>query len=391
MKSIYFTPEHLAFRDEVRRFVDEEILPHASDWEAQRSIPRAIWQKLGEAGYLGLQFPEEVGGLQRDLFYSVILWEELGRSGYAGVRVAVALHAYMATPYLCRGSVYLQERYLKPAIQGESISGLALTEPHAGSDLGSLQTRAVMDGDVYIVNGAKKYIIHSTTADFFIVAVKTGSSTATQRGATGVSLLVVDGDSEGLQREPLDNIGYHCTDTGELLFDDVRVPAKNLIGRANQGFLTIMKGLQLERLAVGCLTIGGIDRCLDDTWDYLTRRNVGGQPISQYQAVRHRLADLVTQTEAVRQYAYHTAWLHQQGELPIAQCSMLKLNATELASRVVHECMQFHGAHGYQNDVSISRMARDTHVATISAGASEVMRDLIAQTTLDGPGWRRKS
>ncbi|MCH9680076.1 MAG: acyl-CoA dehydrogenase family protein, partial [Deltaproteobacteria bacterium] len=391
MTSIYLNSDHADFRAELRAFLDTRITPHLDDWEAARVIPRHAWKELGAAGYLGLNFAEADGGTARDIFHSVVLWEELGRTGYAGFRATVALHAYMACPYLSAfASPQLKEQYLRPAVRGELIAGLALTEPQAGSNLQDLSLRAREDGEVYRLTGTKKYIINSTSADFYVVAVRTPTTAPVRASASDVSLLLVDASAQGLRRRPIDNLGYHCSDTGTLEFEDVRVAKTHVIGRPTQGFFYLMKNLQLERLVVACMAIGGIDRCLDDTWDYVVRRRVGGQALSEYQALRHRLADLVAQTEAARQLAYHVAWNYGRGDLPFAECSMVKLNATELASRTVFECMQFHGAYGYQDSASISRMYRDTQVSTIGAGASEVMRDLIAQLTFDEAGWRRK-
>lgn len=391
--SPYFTSEHDAFRDQVRAFLAGEVLPHADAWERQRGVPRQIWEQMGQRGLLGLHYPRSQGGAGKDVFHSVVLLEELGRTGYTGFRVAIAVHAYMATSYLAHaGSAELQDRYLTPAIRGDKISALALTEPDAGSDLGRLTTRAVRDGDSYVINGRKKFVANGTVADFVMLAVRTaGAAGAAKRGATGLSLLVVDTASPGLRATKLDNLGWHCSDTAELVFENVRVPAANLVGAENRGFMYMMHCLQLERLAAGILALGGIDTCLDLTWQYLSRRKLFNTTLGRLQAVGQRMADLVTEAAAARQLAYHTAWLYEHGAPPVAECSMVKLKATELASRVAHECMQFHGAHGYQSESAISRIYRDVQAATIAGGASELIRDVIVQTTLDDAGWRRRT
>jgi acyl-CoA dehydrogenase len=385
MKSPYFTAEHLQFREYTKKFIEQEVIPYVDDWELKRSLPKEIWKKMGKSGLLGLHYPKVLGGSEKDFFYSVILLEELGRIGYAGFRVAIAVHAYMATSYLAyKGSNELKKNYLTPAILGEKISCLAITESEAGSDLNQLQTTATRNGDSYIVNGHKKFVANGTIADFIVAAVKTSSSLINSKhGATGISLLIIDTKIEGVDAKKLNNLGWHCSDTAELRFNNVYVPAKNLIGSENQGFYYIMQCLQLERLVAGLLAIGGIDSCLTLTWQHLARRKLFGSTLSKFQAIRHRMADLVTDFKAAQQLAYYAAWLYEHEELPFAECSMVKLNATELANRVAQECIQFHGAYGYQNENAISRIYRDCQAATIAGGASEIMRDLIAQSVFE--------
>ncbi|BAY44936.1 putative acyl-CoA dehydrogenase [Scytonema sp. HK-05] len=386
MRSPYFTTEHNTFRERVRRFISQEVLPFADDWEYNRCIPKEIWQKMGQMGFLGINYPKAYGGSEMDFFFSVVFLEEIGRAGYGGFRAAVSVHEYMATYYIAHaGSDELKRKYLSPAIAGEKLGALGITERNAGSDINQIQTSAVHDGDNYIVNGAKTFITSGTTADFVTLAVRTTPSKAmSKRGATGISLLVVDTDSEGLSTKKLDNkIGWHCSDTAELYFKNVRVPAENLVGRFNCGFYYIMQCFQLERLTAGIVALGEIDHCLEVTRRYIAQRKAFSSPLTNFQALRHRIADLVTDVEAARQLIYHTAWLYQQGELPIAECSMAKLKVTELANRVVNECLQFHGGYGYLEEYPIARMYRDIRVGTIAGGTSEIMREIIAQITID--------
>lgn len=384
MKSPYFNLEHDRFRESVRQFITQDVLPYADEWERNRCIPKPVWQKMGQLGFLGLHHLKGYGGSQLEFFYSAVLLEELGRTGYAGFRVAVAVHAYMSTYYLTHaGNDQLKHRYLTPAIRGEKVSALAITEPQAGSDLSQLQTTAVRDSDNYIVNGTKKFVANGTTADFIVVAVRTSSATGSKRGATGISLIVVDTASEGLSAKRLDSLGWHCSDTAEVHFRDVRVPSSNLLGKLDYGFMYIMQGFQLERLVAALLALGEIDLCLEITCSYLFQRRVFGSPLGHFQALRHRMADIITEVEATRQLVYYTAWLYQQGELPVAECSMSKLKATELANRVVNACLQLHGARGYLEANPIARMYRDTRAATIAAGTSEIMREIISQIAID--------
>jgi len=384
-KSIYFTIEHSLFRDEVRVFIKKEILPYIEQWETEREIPKEIWKKIGAAGFFGLQYQISLGGSQKDFFYSVIFLEELGKTGYVGFRIAIALHAYMATSYIDSfGSEELKQKYLVPAIKGERISALGISETEAGSDLSNLQTTAVIDGGDYIINGHKKYVINGNVADFIILVVKTqNTNTQSKRGTIGISLMIVDLSSPGISKTMAKNIGMYSSGVAEIQFDHVRVPRTNLIGCAEQGFIYLMKCLQLERLTVAVLTIGDIENCINLTWQYLSKRKVYNNTLNKLQVIRHQMADHITALEAARQFTYHTVWLYQQNELPIVECSMAKLKTTELAQRVVRDCLQFQGANGYYSDSFISRMYRDIPMATIGAGSSEVMRDIIAQLALD--------
>jgi alkylation response protein AidB-like acyl-CoA dehydrogenase len=386
MISPYFTTEHNIFRERVRKFISQEVLPFVDNWESNRCIPKEIWQKMGHLGFLGINYPKAYGGSEMDFFFSVVFLEELGRAGYGGFRAVVSVHEYMATYYIAHaGSDELKRKYLSAAIAGEKLATLGITERNAGSDIGQIQTSAIYDDDSYIVNGAKTFITSGTTADFITLAVRTAPSKATShRGATGISLLVVDTNSEGLSTKKLDKkIGWHCADTAELYFKNVRVPAENLIGRLNCGFYYIMQCFQLERLTAGIIALGEIDYCLELTRQYITQRKAFSSSLSNFQALRHRIADLVTDLEAARQLIYHTAWLYQQGELPIAECSMAKLKVTELANHVVNECLQFYGGYGYLEEYPIARLYRDIRVGTIAGGTSEIMREIIAQITID--------
>jgi acyl-CoA dehydrogenase len=386
MQSIYFTPEHTGFREALREFLLREVAPFAEDCETNRQLPRQLWQKLGHQGLLGLHYPKSLGGGEKDFFHSICFLEELGRLGYVGIRVAIGVHSYMATTYLYRsGSDSLKQQYLPSAIRGEKIFALAMTEPDAGSDLNRITTTATADGDDhFVVSGIKQYVANGTIADCVIVVVRTEPARqAPGRGATGLSLLLVDMHSEGVTTKAIDTLGMWSADTAEICFDQVRVPAANLIGKRNQGFFLIMQCLQLERLAAGTMALGGVEHCLELTWQFLSQREVGHQTLSRYQALRHRMADHITELNAARQLAYHAAWLYEKGALPIAECSMLKLKATELATQVAKDCMQFHGARGYNSNHAIARIYRDCQAASIAAGANEVMRDIIAQSALD--------
>jgi len=389
VRSPYFTADHEVFRAKVRTFLAAEVLPDAARWEQEDGLPRELWKLFGEQGYLGLLHASSVGG-GRDMFTSVVFLEELGRTGFGGLRAAVSVHAYMATHYLAWvGSRELRRTYLEPAVRGDSVAALAITEPAAGSDLAGLTTTATPDGDHYVVNGTKTMVSNGMVADFAVVAVRTGASADSDKsGMTGLSLLVVDSDLPGISRAPVRTLGWRSAGTATVVYDDVRVPADRLIGRLNSGFYYLVRGLQLERLVAATLALGGIEQSLDDLRGFLRGRRVAGSVLAEKQAPVHRVADLVTELAAARQLVHHTAWLYDQGELPTEECSMAKLYTTELACRLADTSLQLQGAHGYLEQSDAARAYRDARAATIAAGPSEVMRDLIGRAAMRGPAGR---
>jgi acyl-CoA dehydrogenase len=378
--SPYLTPEHEAFRRSVRAFLHKEIVPHAAEWERCRTMPRSAWRAFAAEGLLGLNHPRAVGGAAKDIFYSVVFLEELGRMGFGGVRFAIALHAYMGTSYLAtNGSADLQQRYLRPAVAADKIAALAITEPQAGSDLSRLAATGRQDGDDLIIDGDKRFVVNGCFADFFVTAVRTsGLEGPASRG--NLSLCVVERESDGVRIAANDCVAWRASGMADVSFHRVRVPQANMIGRRNTGFTQIMKNMQLERLAAGISAVGDAASCLDATWSHLKQRRMFGSTLSAKQAVRHRMADLLTEVEATRQLAYHAAWSYDRDPLSITECSMIKLKATELAKVVAQECQRLYGAEGYREGSPIVRIVHDAQAATIAAGTSEVMRDIIAQS-----------
>ncbi len=395
--SLYFTADHELFRQSVRQFIEREVVPHTDEWESQRRIPQAVFQRMGELGYLGLPFAEAVGGVNADFWYSVVFLEELARCGMGGFATAVSVHEYMAINHLAKaGSESLQQRYLRPAIAGEKVAALAITEPDAGSDVARILTTAVRTpaGDAFVVNGAKTFISNGTYGDFATLVVRTRSGADSSvagpanRGSGGISLLVVDLDSPGITRTKLNKIGWHSSDTAEIRFDNVRVPVTNLIGQENRGFYYLMESLQLERLVAAIMAVSGAQVALDWTLRYLNEREAFGKTIAQFQAIRHKIADVATEIEMARQFVYHTCWLFTQGEGIVKECSMAKLAASELQKRVVDTCLQFFGGYGYIEDYPIARAYRDVRVGTIAGGSSEIMREIIAKIVIDAVAYK---
>ncbi|WP_320775632.1 acyl-CoA dehydrogenase family protein [Streptomyces sp. CRN 30] len=381
--SIYFSPEAAAFRARTRRFLHEHVVPHLDTWETERRIPRAVWKLLAGEGLLGLHYPEEYGGRGLPFFHSVAYLEELGRLGSGGFRGAVSVHSYMATTYLhLVGDPAQKQRFLRPAVAGDRIAALAITEPEAGSDVSGIGCAARTVGDGFAVDGTKAFVTNGMTADYLVTAVRTADGPAQATGSGTLSLLVIDAEAPGVTRTPVEKLGWHCSDTATVRFEDVRVAGDRLLGRKNAAFMTIMKAFQLERVAAALLALGEADRALELARRYTSRRRAFGKPLAAHQVVRHRLAELMSHTEAARQLTYHAAWLHSRGRTAMSESAMAKLRATELAADAAGQCLQLFGGHGYLAEAPVARLFRDTRLDTIAGGASEIMREVIADTEL---------
>ena len=380
-KSPWFNEDHELFRQSVRQFIDTEVFPEAASWEKQGFIPTSMWTRMGELGLLGVPHKEEDGGLGADFFHSVILLEEVARSTMGGFSAAVSVHMYMATAHIAKvGSPVLKEKFLRPAITGEKWGALGISEPFAGSDVASIRTTAVREGDHYVINGSKTFITNGVEGDFVTLACKTDPDA----GAAGISLIIVEKGTPGFTASNLDKMGWHSSDTGELAFDDVRVPVENLVGQENQGFYYIMDSFQLERLVAAALAIGGAEKAIEMAMQYMDEREVFGRKINRFQALRHRLVDRLTELEAARQLTYFTAWKHEQGDFAVRECSMAKLLTAELGKKVADDCLQVFGGYGFMEEYPIARMYRDARAGTIVGGTSEIMREILAKMTFDG-------
>lgn len=387
MKSVYFTEDHELFRQTVREFMETEVAPHAEAWEHARRIPREIWRKMGEMGFLGIIHPEEYGGMAADLFFGIVFLEELARSRMGGFVAAVGVQEFIATAAIWhRGTHEQKEKWLRPSITGEAVGAICISEPDAGSDVAALRTTAVRDGDEWVINGAKTWITNGVYADFHVVACKT----TRDAGARGISLIVVEADRPGVSATKLNKMGWHASDTAEIAYENVRVPAANLLGEQDAGFKYIMETFAIERLITAAMSLGTADVAFEETLKYMGEREAFGKPINKFQVLRHRLADLFTEVLACKQLIYHTAWLHEQGLPAVKESSMAKLLATELQKKVVDECLQFFGGFGYVEEYPMARFYRDARVGTIVAGTSEIMREIIAKAEIDGVDFRFK-
>ncbi len=374
----YFTAEHEAFRQTVRRFVESEINPHIEAWEAERLWPaHTVLKKMGDLGLLGLSYPEEYGGGGVDYWYNVVFLEEVGRADCAAVPMGIAVHTDMATPALAEfGSEELKRRFLAPAIAGEMVAAIGVSEPDAGSDVAAIRTRAVPDGDDYLINGAKMWITNGTQADFITLLTRTGG----ERGFRGMSLIVVPTDTPGFSvSRKLEKLGNHASDTAILTFEDVRVPQANRIGEEGMGFILQMHQFQRERLAASIMSTAGMEKIIRMTIDYTRTRQAFGRPLVDNQWIHFRLAELLTEVEALRQLNYHCVRLLVAGEDLTKEVSMAKLKAGRLAREVADTCLQFHGGMGYVEEYPMARYFRDARLLSIGGGADEIMLGIIAK------------
>ena len=370
-----FETEHNIFRDSVRRFLEAEVVPVYDLWEEAGETPREIWKRAGEEGILGTSIPADFGGVEGGFLYDAVVLEELGRLGLAAP--AWDLHSYIVAPFLIKfGTDEQKQRYLPGMASGDIIASIAMTEPDTGSDLQGVRTTAVRDGDDYVVNGSKIYITNSIIGDLTLLVCKTDPSL----GAKGVSLLLVDTDSPGyVKSKNLKKIGNKAQDTGLLYFEDLRVPARNLLGGENDGWRYLMNGLVQERLIVAVRSMAMVESALEQTVAFTKERKAFGQTVFDFQNTRFRLADIATEAVVGRQFMDRCIAEHANAELDQQTAAMAKLWATELADRTLDQCLQLHGGQGYMWESWIARAWADARVHRIYAGTNEIMRELIGR------------
>lgn len=377
---MHFTEEHELFRTSLRQFLEKEAIPNIDQWEEERRTPREIWKKMGDLGFLGLSYPEEYGGSNLDFFYDVVFNEELGRTNSGGFAITQQVVQYMSGPYILKyGSDALKKKYLPGIISGDLISSIGITEPGAGSDAQNIQTKAIRDGDHYIVNGSKTFITNGVYGDLIVTVVKTDPDA----GSAGVSLLVIEQKMGGVTATKLKKLGWHSSDTAELSFDNVRVPVENLVGEEGRGFYYLMNGLQLERLCAVPAAVTGCEKAIEVTLQYMSERQAFGRPINKFQVLRHRMAQLASEVEALKAFSYYCCKMYNDGVYDVKLCSMAKLLATELAEKVATQCLQSYGGYGFMEEYPMARMYRDVRVGTIGGGSSEIMREILAKMIID--------
>jgi acyl-CoA dehydrogenase len=374
IKSPFYTAEHIAYRDVVRRFVEREIEPYAHEWDEAGSFPRVLYEKAAEIGLLGLGFPEQYGGTQVDNFMWIVAVQELARAGCGGVNASLKSNSIGAPPIARAGLPEFKARVLPEILSGRKISALAITEPSGGSDVANLRTSARRDGDVYVVNGEKTFITSGMRADYITTAVRTGGP-----GRGGVSLLVIEGDTPGLSRTSLKKMGWWASDTATLHFDECRVPAGNLLGEEGAGFKIIMHNFNGERLtmAAGCIAAARV--CLDDATEYAKQRHTFGKPLAQHQVIRHKLVDMAQRVAASQAMLEMLAWRLDHGENPVAEICMLKNQATQTMAFCASEAVQIFGGAGFMRGIKVERIYREVKVNAIGGGSEEIMKDLASR------------
>ena len=374
---MYFTDAHEELRLHIRKFLEKEVQPHLEEWE-EKTFPDPIFQRMGELGFLGLRYPQELGGQGGDYFSAIVLSEEMAKAATGGLGMAVAVQTEMATPPVFKfGTEEQKRRWLAPAIRGEHIAAIAITEPDAGSDVAGITTTAKRYGNEFIVNGRKIFITNGARCQWALVVTKIERD----RGHSGYNLLVIEKGTKGFEvTRTLQKLGMHSSDTAELLFEDCHVPVGNLIGEEGEGFKNLMWELQGERMITAAGAIAGANRVFEYTKDYALERKAFGQPIANFQVIKHKLVDMGTKIAAVQSFVYQTAKQWDEGEYPVREISQAKLLATQVACEVADDAIQILGGHGYMREFPVERAWRDARLARIGAGTDEIMKEIIAKT-----------
>ena len=385
MNNMYFTEEHELFRKSLKDFLQKEVVPHINKWEETGTVERFIWKKMGEMGFFGINYPEEYGGLNLDLFYTVIFLEELQKINSGGFAANMWAHAYLAMTHLNKeGSQEIKEKYLSPSITGEKIGCLCITEPFGGSDVSGMRTTAVKEDGNYVINGSKTFITNGIYSDYLVVAAKTSP----ELGGKGISIFVMDRDTPGISSTKLDKLGWRASDTAEIAFDNVTIPAENLMGEENLGFPYIMQHFALERLIMAVNAHARSEFALDYAIQYMKDRIAFGKSISEFQALRHNVAQMASEIEVCKTFNYSTAKRLNDGEYVVKEATMAKLTSTKMSDDVMYQCLQLLGGYGYMEDYPMARLFRDSRLGPIGGGTSEILREIIAKIIIDGKGYK---
>ncbi|WP_396601734.1 acyl-CoA dehydrogenase family protein [Algibacter sp. R77976] len=385
MNSMYFTEEHNLFRKSLQDFLQKEVVPHIEKWEQTGQIERFIWKKFGDMGFFGINYPEAYGGMNLDLFYTVILLEELQKINSGGFAAAIWAHVYLAMTHLnAEGDEAIKQKYLAPSIAGDKIGCLCITEPFGGSDVAGMRTTAVKNGDHYIINGSKTFITNGVLSDYLIVAAKT----TPDLGNKGISIFILDRDMDGISATKLNKLGWNASDTGEIAFDNVKVPITNLMGEENKGFSYIMQHFALERLIMGINAHARAEFALEYALQYMSEREAFGQTINKFQALRHNLVDLYSDMEIIKSFNYAVASRLNKGEYVVKEATMSKLKSTKMADEVIYQCLQFLGGYGYMEEYPMARLLRDSRLGPIGGGTSEILKEILAKIIIDKKEYR---
>ena len=380
MNSMYFTEEHEVFRASFKDFLQKEVVPHIDKWEKTGTIERFIWKKFGEMGYFGLSTPEEYGGLDLDLFYTVIFLEEMQKINSGGFAAAMWAHEYLAMTHLNKeGNHQQKEKYLVPSVEGDMIGCLCITEPFGGSDVAGMRSTAIKKGDKYILNGSKTFITNGVYSDYLIVAAKTDSSDKYK----GISIFVVDRDAKGVSATKLDKLGWRASDTGEIAFDNVEIPAENLLGEEGKGFPYIMQHFALERLLMGVNAHARAEFAVEYAIKYMEERTAFGTSLDKFQVLRHKVAEMASRVDMCREYNYSITKRLNNGQYVVKEASMSKLLSTKMADEVIYDALQLLGGYGYMEEYPMARLLRDSRLGPIGGGTSEILKEIIAKMIID--------
>ena len=380
MNSMYFTEEHEAFRLSFKEFLQKEVVPHIEKWEKTGTIERFIWKKFGEMGYFGLSTPEEYGGMDLDLFYTVIFLEELQKINSGGFAAAMWAHEYLAMTHLNKeANEAAKQKYLVPSVEGDLIGCLCITEPFGGSDVAGMRSTAIKTGDKYILNGSKTFITNGVYSDYLIVAAKTDPSDKYK----GISIFIVDRDTKGISATKLDKLGWRASDTAEIAFDNVEIPLENLMGEEGSGFPYIMQHFALERLIMGVNAHARAEFALDYAVNYMKERVAFGKSLDKFQALRHKIAEMASKVDMCREYNYSITKRLSDGQYVVKESSMSKLLSTKMADEVIYDALQMLGGYGYMEEYPMARLLRDSRLGPIGGGTSEILKEIIAKIVID--------
>lgn len=385
MNSIYFTEDHQLFRESFRDFLQKEVVPHIEKWEKTGQIERFIWEKFGEMGFFGVNYPEAYGGSNLDLFYTVIFLEELQKIKSSGFAAAMWAHAYLAMTHLnAEGDERIKQEYLAPSIAGKKIGALCITEPFGGSDVAGMRTTAEKKGDKYIINGSKTFITNGVYADYYVVAAKTNP----ELGNKGITMFLVDANLKGVSATKLDKLGWRASDTAEIAFDNVEIPLENLMGEEGKGFPYIMQHFALERLIMAINAHARAEYAIDYTLEYMSQREAFGTSINKFQALRHTLVEHATEVEHCKVFNYAAVARLNAGEYVVKEATMAKLKSTKVADQAIYDCLQMLGGYGYMEEYPLARLFRDSRLGPIGGGTSEILKEILSKMIIDNKDYQ---
>jgi len=377
---MYFTEEHEVFRKSFRDFLQKEVTPHIDKWEKSGTIERFIWKKFGEMGYFGLNSPEEYGGLDLDIFYTVIFLEELQKINSGGFAAAMWAHAYLAMTHVTKeGDDRIKNEYLTPSINGDKIGCLCISEPFGGSDVAGMRTTAIKKGDSYVINGSKTFITNGIYSDYLVVAAKTNPEDKHK----GMSIFIMDRNTPGISSTKLDKLGWRASDTAEIAFDNVVIPSENLMGEEGKGFPYIMQHFALERLVMAINAHARAEYAVEYAIQYMSERQAFGKTLDKFQALRHKIAEMASEVEMCKEFNYSIAKRLNDGTYVVKEASMAKMLSTKMADAVIYDALQMLGGYGYMEDYPMARLLRDSRLGPIGGGTSEILKEIIAKMIID--------